>query len=74
MGGKLMHETHQACRAQMGSISVTHTMAPRAFRAVQQPFPTYTAKDRGHIRTHMCSAGHIRLLEIIHLSKVYFQE
>lgn len=46
MGGKQMHETHQACRAQMGSISVTHTMAPRAFRAVQQPFPTYTAKDR----------------------------
>lgn len=46
MGGKQMHETHHACKAQMGSISVTHTMAPRAFRAVQQPFPTYTAKDR----------------------------
>ena len=25
----------------MGSISVMHTMAPRAFKAVQQPFPTY---------------------------------
>lgn len=37
--------THHACRAQMGSISVTHTMAPRAFRAVQQPFPTYVPRD-----------------------------
>lgn len=33
--------THHACRAQMGSISVMHTMAPRALRAVQHPFPTY---------------------------------
>lgn len=40
--------THQACRAQMGSISVMHTMAPRAFRAVQQPFPTYT-RARAHM-------------------------
>lgn len=39
-------QTHHACKAQMGSISVTHTMAPRAFRAVQQPFPTYIPRDR----------------------------
>lgn len=52
MGGKQTHETHHACRAHMGSISVTHTMAPRAFRAVQQPFPTYTAGDRVVNRTH----------------------
>lgn len=37
--------THHACRAQMGSISVMHTMAPRALRAVQQPFPTYRPQD-----------------------------
>lgn len=36
--------THHACRAQMGSISVMHTMAPRALRAVQQPFPTYRSQ------------------------------
>lgn len=28
----------------MGSISVTHTMAPKAFRAEQQPLPTYIPK------------------------------
>lgn len=38
--------THHACRAQMGSISVMHTMAPRALRAVQQPFPTYRPQER----------------------------
>ncbi len=37
--------THHACSAQMGSISVMHTMAPRAFKAVQQPFPTYTPQE-----------------------------
>lgn len=36
--------THHAWRAQMGSISVMHTMAPRALRAVQQPFPTYRSQ------------------------------
>lgn len=34
--------SYQAWRAQIGSISVTQTMAPSAFRAEQQPFPTYT--------------------------------
>lgn len=29
----------------MGSISVMQTMAPRALRAVQQPFPTYTPQN-----------------------------
>lgn len=72
MGGTQRHETHHACRAQMGSISVTHTMAPRAFRAVQQPFPTYTAKVSW--KGYQGSTGYIRLFEIIHLPKVYFQE
>uniref|UniRef100_A0A7C9CZ26 Uncharacterized protein n=1 Tax=Opuntia streptacantha TaxID=393608 RepID=A0A7C9CZ26_OPUST len=30
----------QACRAQIGSISVTITRAPAAFRAAAQPLPT----------------------------------
>lgn len=62
MGATQMQETHHACRAQMGSISVTHTMAPRAFRAVQQPFPTYTAQ--------VSQKGY----QGYHLPKVYFQE
>lgn len=31
---------YQAWRAQIGSISVTYTMDPIAFKAAQQPFPT----------------------------------
>lgn len=40
------HTTYQAWRAQIGSASVTYTMAPRAFRAAQQPFPTYTIEQK----------------------------
>ena len=29
----------------MGSISVTYTMEPMAFRAAQHPFPTWTGKE-----------------------------
>lgn len=32
---------YQAWRAQIGSISVTYTMEPMAFKAAQQPFPTW---------------------------------
>ena len=32
--------THQACRAHIGSISVTSVTAPNPFSAAQQPFPT----------------------------------
>lgn len=42
--GKTLCVSHQAWRAQIGSISVTHTMAPKAFKAEQQPLPTYTEK------------------------------
>lgn len=41
--------SHQACRAQIGSISVTHTMAPRAFSAEQHPFPTCIRRQRGFL-------------------------
>jgi len=34
--------TYQACRAQIGSISETRTIAPWPLRAAQQPLPTYT--------------------------------
>jgi len=32
---------YQAWRAQIGSISVTYTMEPMAFKAAQQPLPTW---------------------------------
>ena len=38
--------THQACRAQIGSISVTKQIAPRPLRAEQHPLPTYDGKQR----------------------------
>jgi len=31
---------YQACSAQIGSTSVTYTMAPRPFSDAQQPLPT----------------------------------
>ena len=37
---KLRLYTYQACRAQIGSISVTMMFAPMPFSAAAQPFPT----------------------------------
>lgn len=34
--------THQAWRAQIGSISATSTLQPSPFRADAQPFPTWS--------------------------------
>lgn len=36
--------TYQACRAQIGSISVTMTTQPIPFKAWAQPFPTCNRK------------------------------
>lgn len=37
----ILYTTYQACRAQIGSTSVTKHTAPRPFNAAQQPLPTY---------------------------------
>lgn len=53
---------YQACRAQMGSISVTYTMEPMAFRAAQHPFPTWAGKE--HIQRRESGKAHfLKLLE-----------
>lgn len=46
--GRVPLPAHQACSAQMGSISVTYTMEPMAFRAAQHPFPTCMGKSTHH--------------------------
>ena len=61
------YATHQACRAQMGSISVTMTMAPIPFKAAQQPFPTWKLTkiintENGINVTHFSIAAHKNLL------------
>lgn len=38
--------THQAWRAQIGSISATSTLQPSPFRADAQPFPTWSQNVR----------------------------
>lgn len=51
--------SYQAWRAQMGSTSVTYTIVPSAFRAAQQPLPTYEEKAKQWTELTECSFSQI---------------